>query len=518
MRNLANLLRRAASALALALLPLCMAAQAQAPNPSFVLLGYLQELNVANLNDPLSAGSMVVNGVKVTLPRNIYITMPGFYLTPADLFRGKHPGSAGTGLAAPARPSGLALKDANRPPVPFEVEVIGNIVGGEYIAGVVRMTQQGLNVGTGYIRSIDYAKGELLVGPDTGGPPVARVRINDPEGVYGRRNADKVGGRAFDERFGVDPGNASIVAMTGFPMCIPRVAPPAIDPRCPLTNRLPANSVVQGEGRRFTCGPVAAEPTAPAHWPAQADQRCRPTRPAPFMVGDYIEFSGMVTEDSPGSRTFFLAAHAILALAGIYTSPGVDPAYLVTEVGLVGTLGDPWPDIDQEETSRFRIVAFTTDPSRRVDVTVIDNDGTARNPPLAILDPSRVAQIGRVRVTLPAKSNFLPVARDIHLRVHPAPGNVAQLPPDPLPDNGLAKGEYTSPVSEYIFPENTRFGRPRSPVGVPFESFCFLNNGGEPLSTLGRNGPAIGRLAPFPDSGHAQPQSQADGVPACPPR
>ena len=139
-------------------------AQAQAPTPSFSLLGYLQEIDVTSLADPLSEGTLVVNGISVVLPRNLYITMPGQYLTVNDLFRGKQPGTAKTKLQDPVKPSGLALKDANRPPIPFEVDIIGNIVGDKYIAGVVHITQQGLNVGAGFIRSIDYAKGELLVG------------------------------------------------------------------------------------------------------------------------------------------------------------------------------------------------------------------------------------------------------------------------------------------------------------------------------------------------------------------
>lgn len=487
------------------LLSAALNAQAQAPTPSFGLLGYLQEIDVANLADPLSEGTLVVNGITVVLPRNLYITMPGQYLTVNDLFRGARPGTATTALAPAVKPSGLALKDANRTPIPFEVDIIGNIVGDKYIAGVVHLTQQGLNVGAGFIRSIDYDKGELLVGPEALGTPTARVRINDPAGVYGKTNAAKTGGAAFDDRFGSDPGNAPIAANTGFPMCIPRVAPPANDPQCPLANRAPETG--PSLGRRFTCGTVAAEPTAPAHAP------CQPGRPAPLKVGDYIAFNGMMTEDSPGSGTFFHAAHAMQVLAGIYTSPGANPAYVFIEEALMGTLGDPWPGIDQEETSRFRMVGFATDPSRRVDVFLVDPNVPGGERRLTTLQPSGVGQIGRIRVTLPAKSNFLPLTRDVRIRIEGLPE---------FTGSGLAQGQYTAPVGEYIYPENTRFGRPRSPVGVPFENFCFLKNGGERLATLGRDAlpeasrPLLGPLTPFPDSGHPNAQLRADGTPSCP--
>jgi hypothetical protein len=477
-------------------------AAAQTPLPSFTMLGYLQELDVADLADPLSAGSMKVNGIDVVLPRNLLIKMPGQYLTVNDLFRGPHPGSA-PALTPAAKPSGLALKDVPRPPIAFEVQVIGNIVGGAYVAGWANITQQDLNAGAGFIRAIDYAKGEMTVGPDTG-TATARVRINDPAGRYGLRNADKLGGAVIDERFASDPGNAPVSADTGFPMCIPRVAPPLNDPDCPLANRAPTPN----EGR-FTCGPVSAEPTAPAH------PGCQPGKPAPLQVGDYIAFNGMMTEDSPGSGSFFHAAHAVHAMAGIYTSPGANPAYVFIEEALIGTLGEPFPGIDQEETSRFRMVGFTTDPSRRVEVFLIDVVGANEiERRLTTLTPSPVAQIGRIRVTLPAKANFLPIPRDVRIRIEGhASVKVA---------GGLDSGQYTAPVSEYIYPENTRFGRPRLPVGVPFENFCFLKNGGAVLTTLGRGSPPdvsaipIGALLPFPASGHANSQRRADGSLACP--
>lgn len=477
-------------------------AHALTPTPSFSMLGYLQELDVDNLNDPLSAGSMVVNGVRIVLPRNLLIKMPGQYLTVNDLFRGPHPVSA-PGLAVAVKPSGLALKDVPRPAVPFEVQVIGNMVGNDYIAGWVNITQQGLNLGAGFIRAIDYDKGELLVGAPTGSA-TARVRINDPAGVYGQKNALKTGGSAFDERFASDPGNAPVAAATGFPMCIPRVAWPASDPTCPLSNRASAPNA-----GRFTCGTSTVDPTAPVL------PGCQPGKAAPLQVGDYISFAGMLTEDSPGSGTFFHAAHAVSAMTGIYTSPGVDPAYVFIEEAILGALGVPYPGIAQEETSRFRIVGFTTDPTRRVEVFLLDVNGTIETERrLTTLDPQRAGQIGRIRITLPAKANFLPVTRDVRIRIEGhTPVKVA---------GGLDSGQYTAPVGEYIYPENTLFGQPMSPVSVPFENFCFLRNGGGLLGTLGRDAlpaasrPLIGRLAPFPDSGHPDPQPRTNGLPACP--
>ncbi len=478
--------------------------EAQTPTPSFSLVGHLQQLDVTNLADPLSAGSMVVNGVRVTLPRNLLIKMPGQYLTVHDLFRGKHPGKA-PALVAASKPSGLALGDPapNRPAVPFEVNVIGDIVGGQYVAGWASISQLELSSGAGFIQSIDYATGALLVGPGGGGAAV-KVRINDPRGTYGKPNSAKGVGSAMDDRFAADPGNAPIVSQTGFPMCIPSTA--AGDPDCPLINR----GLGESE-RRFTCGPVAAEPTAPAR-PA-----CQSNKKAPLVVGDYITYSGMLTEETPGQ--WFVAAHAISSLTGIYTSPGANPAYVLIEEAIAGAVGAPFPapNDNQEQTSRFRIVGFTTDPTRRVEVFVIDTwqaDPSERERPLTTLDPQRVGQIGRIRVTLPAKANFLPITRDVRIRIE---GHTSVKVA-----NGLDSGQYTAPVGEYIYPENTRWGVPAYPISVPFESFCFLRNGGGALGTLGRDElatpnplrPNIGPLVPFPDSGQG-PQVKADGAPAC---
>ena len=244
----------------------------------------------------------------------------------------------------------------------------------------------------------------------------------------------------FDDRFASDAGNAPVSAETGFPMCLPRVAPPASDPLCPLKNRAPTPN----EGR-FTCGSVAFESTAPPHWPANPSLRCDPGLPAPLLVGDYVTFNGMLTEDAPGSGSFFHAAHAVHAMAGIYTSPGANPAYVFIEEALAGTLGEPYPGIDQEQTSRFRMVDFVTDPSRRVEVFLVDVAGSAETERrLTTLGPNAVAQVGRIRITLPAKANFLPMTREVRIRIE---GHTSTKVA-----GGLDSGQYTAPIAEFIYP------------------------------------------------------------------
>ena len=63
-------------------------APAQTPNPSFNLIGHIERFALTTPGDPLSAATMTVRGIPVTLPRSLLVTMPGHYMTAQDLFRG----------------------------------------------------------------------------------------------------------------------------------------------------------------------------------------------------------------------------------------------------------------------------------------------------------------------------------------------------------------------------------------------------------------------------------------------
>ena len=88
-------------------------ALAQTPNPSFNLIGHIERFALTAPGDPLSAATMTVRGIPVTLPRSLLITMPGQYMTAQDLFRGPQGGSTVQNA------SGLALADASPPRVAF---------------------------------------------------------------------------------------------------------------------------------------------------------------------------------------------------------------------------------------------------------------------------------------------------------------------------------------------------------------------------------------------------------------
>jgi hypothetical protein len=55
---------------------------------------------------------------------------------------------------------------------------------------------------------------------------------------------------------------------------------------------------------------------------------------APFQVGDYITYAGVLTNTDN-----LISVYEIINNVAIYTLPGVDPAYSVFEVAIIGTGG-----------------------------------------------------------------------------------------------------------------------------------------------------------------------------------
>lgn len=104
------------------------------------------------------------------------------------------------------------------------IKVFGNIVAGEPRAGIIEFSQVLGGGAQGYIESINYVDGSMKI---ANGPT---IRINDPNGRYGKAFTDI-------PEFTADDENPSISAFSGFPMCIPRVAPPTVDPLCPANSR-----------------------------------------------------------------------------------------------------------------------------------------------------------------------------------------------------------------------------------------------------------------------------------------
>ncbi|MGI8989917.1 MAG: hypothetical protein ACR2I2_10075 [Bryobacteraceae bacterium] len=520
----------------------------------FNLVGPIQTFTLDSPSDPLSGAKMKVNGITVTIPRNTILFFPARLLTPNDVFKFKpydHPHAV---AADPVFPnSGLALNDppAVRPLAAFEAAITGNIVSvagvPTYVAGLVHISQQSLNTSDGYILDIDYVKGELIVGPEAGtnlnDPPVTRVRLNDPPlsvpepraglGRFGK-------GGSFDERFTVDQDNATIRSATGFPMCIPRTNPATTDDAdCPKKNRPP-----DGVGflQRFTMGAIDAMQgiaIVPGVSPAPPHPECDARKQAPFVKGDRITFSGTLALDkSVTPPVTYVSAHTITAWLGIYTEPRKNPAYLSLEVSLIGTGGIPFAAAQETGpgrailggtfTTRLRIEALATDPTRAVEIFALDYTSSGAGPIIQrsmalaagsktrpkngpvgklTMPPSSKPPFGRLRLNVD-RANYLPPPREILIRYALQTGETQPqvAGQNPTIANGLWFGQYSAPVNEFLFPENLVYGE--RPIPNNFENFCFLFTGSGPLTTLGRTaGPLVGQLTPWPNSGHNTPQA-----------
>lgn len=501
----------------------------------------------------MAGGTITVNGQVVTIPRNTLFEMPAATISWAELFAlapkpyGFNTGPAPASLTQMQAQTGLAMTDVPTPLTTFEVTLLGNRIidpilhTDRYIAGLVFLSQQSLNIGQGHINFIDYSKGEIRVGgtindPNTG----TRVQINDPIGRFGIAHSP-------DLRFTIDEDNPTVHASSSYPMCIPRVAPTptSFDPLCPETNR-PRDPI---SGNPLTIIQMAPPPpqinptTDVAVITADPKPGDQPdaTRQMPFEVGDFVTFNGTLVNDPafvdpstgictpPGGSTkcpTIVSAWNLVASVGAFTWPGTMPAYVDIEVMLLGVAGDPNPLLPQEAVEKLVMIGFTTDFLSLVDSWAIDRDnctggtkdryyvtGNPSGPPLGALK-------GRFK-TRTVVGSFLPATREIRAVSRSLKGGAIYAgvfdstsspsgPGTPIPAglhtyaNGLLAGQYHAPNFTFIFPENLILGSPQVPLNL--QDFGFLVNGEGPYfpvdATLfglpGNSSVSTGQLTPWP--------------------
>lgn len=481
------------------------------PLAGFDMTGFIQEATRANVGSGsippiLRGGTLTINGIKMIVPNNTIVQFPASSWTWDQLFRPENSASIGY---TPARPNhaggrmGLALADSRLTNFPsFEVRVNGNIspdpVSGapRYIVGlIVPVSQQGFNASSGIINFIDYdgtvlgIPGRFRVGGVIGDATTGSLlEINDPVGRFGAAHSP-------DPRFTCDTNNPTISAVTGFPVGIPRVAPPAIDPLCPLTNR-PLNG-----DPSFPVDPFIAigAPLRTFSMPAPgAGIVPDATQQVPLMVGDWVDYSGTLMKIDPAgpntAANMFISVHTLTANLGIYTAPGTQPAYMNASV-LIGTngspvtAGDPPTVIPEERSTRITTEGFCTDSTNIVDFYAIDVDPASGAETLRLLG-SALPEAGPARPRgrwrfIVGKGAFTPVTREYIAKTRTGQtDNVA---------NGLTAGQYRLPCFDYIFTEGTVMGQPILPFN--FQDIPFLAQGNGPLNGTG---PVVGRLDPWP--------------------
>jgi hypothetical protein len=455
--------------------------------------------------------------------------------------------------------TGLALADAPATPAAAgsfpgffpscEVTVIGNIgttgVTGNppfIVAMILPVSQEIANAGAGFITAIDFQKGRFEVNGtlntlNTG----TVVEINDPVGRYGLAHSP-------DPRFRADTENPTVTSGNGFPMGIPRVAPPAIDLDRPTFNRplnpapgvttpFPHNAFLQVRAplMSFTM------PAAPAAGATKPD----PWKQVPFMVGDFVTFSGSLYKTHPNdpvtsfdptkpvsatnrpmNQQFYISANTVTAeKVEVITAAGsvaqVGPAYMSlehTKIGtgpavpppLVGRLIPPAPGIDGgvvpviEPKDNIRIIGFVTEPTAPVDIFAVDvNPANGQEQPRLLgsvipeVGPPGMGNRGRFRFDV-GKASVLPVTREFLVRTqHGTVPLTKQVGINGSQLDGLQSGQYQAPNFDYQIAD--------SPPGFPisasnFNTFPFLAKGEGPNQDIGGATVTIGPLTPFPPS------------------
>ena len=495
-------------------------------NPTqFDVTGFIQAatLDAACATDPLCGGTITVNHQVITVPKNTILQMPAAALTWQQVFAqapfpyGLNTGPVPSAGAAQAQ-TGLALRDVPAPLGTYEAHVVGNRVkdaagNDRYIAGLLFLAQHSLQSGQGFINFIDYATGEIYVGGTTlDNTTGARVKVNDPLGRFGRAWTP-------DQRFTIDEDNPTVRSESAYPMCTPRFAPPTPDSDCPQTNRPPDPASPSGFAMIFTM-PAIANVTA-----GSPD----PRKMAPFEIGDYVSYSGILVTDDATQPTVapappaagaaplgtYIAAFQVIGNVGLFTAPGDSLAYVATDVFILGVGGNTVAGA-AEATVRTRFEGFTTDPTRNILLYGLDVDACTGNetprPWGAIgVDPGppNGAVMGRWRFrppctgvsptdkacTPPPAGTFLPPTREMRAAIETATGSgvAAQSVLDangtPLPGSN----QYTGPIFEFLFPENAGVGTPIVPNN--FESMPFLTLGS---GLLEGTTSVVGQLDPWP--------------------
>ncbi len=416
----------------------------------------------------ITGGWIEVNNNVIRVPQSTVVIFPNTLLTWEEAFEL----NPNTHQTDPIIQTGLAMSDTVRFPGTYDPA----------------------NFTQGFIEKFDYANGVMYVNG-------IRIQINDPKITFTVPNPDGTpatpltvltkgrysAGQSPDPRFAVDQGNPTVSSQTGYPMCIPAVSPyidgsdgsagqsltllnpeNLQDPQCPEKNRPRDPTTGATLLPIFTMNAPGAGSVVENPIPQD------PYVEMPFEVGDYVNIIGTLEVDANGP--YITATDIENTSVGAYTWPGTDPAYIHIDVVIQGTGGVPNNFFPQEAGVRTRVEGFTTDISRQVDVSAVDQDCngnlTFREPAWASNfpvepGPPGVGVKGRWRMRFPQGGNFLPAVQNVGARVSgSSPGKNK---------NGLTYAEYQLPSGEFIFPENLVPGS--RPPRFNFEDIFYLDNG-----------------------------------------
>ena len=296
------------------------------------IIGEIERISINNLNDPWSAGEIVVGGQIVIIPRNLLCDLPANRLTLQQVF------AQAPAACVAAGESGLAKVDTCNTSGAggFAAISANRVANGNVIAGDV-LIQKGAELLSGVVTYINYNQGYFRLNGLPNSPTTGvMVRLNDPDSRHTiQRGLGCIPGSqncSPDPRFMLDKDNYTNVFGTGYPLCIPSaVARPfaglPATPGVPLLPPSTAQAAANGTGD-VLCPSTNRTPGVVTE-PAVADSR----RLAPIVVGDHMTAEGNF-ETINGVR--FLSAHTTKVGKGLTTRPvPTQPDYIfLDEIGI----------------------------------------------------------------------------------------------------------------------------------------------------------------------------------------
>ncbi|KXJ86525.1 hypothetical protein Micbo1qcDRAFT_219067, partial [Microdochium bolleyi] len=317
----------------------------------------------------------------------------------------------------------------------YEVNVIGNFINGVPWAAQILTWQFAEGLNSGFIESINQAEGTMKI---RAGPT---LRISDPNAVF------SVGytGAPF---FTADDQSPSISSFSGFPMCIPRNSS---DSLCPATNR-----PFQGSGTFTAPNPLVM---------------------APFLVGDFVTFSGIKRGNE------FICFSIVAMNVQILTLGTV--VYVRMEEALLG-IANVNPNAELAES---RIIGFTSNNRARVALYAMDID-----PCTGAVTDRIIAEMGLRN----AEQNQFRYRADIlsgYARDYRAVAEINGVPQTRRTINGLLAGSYVQPVNVWVHGEQVIPGT--APPPNDFSEMPWLTKG----VGADADGNIWGPLEPFPQTG-----------------
>lgn len=329
------------------------------------LIGEVERIILDRPGDLFSSGILEVSGMRVVIPTNLLIRLPGRFSTLQELFSQASP------ECVAKKQTGLALADDCF----FErrgatATILANRTSsGSVVAGEVGLVK-GNEFVTGVVTYIDHPQGYFRLNGDPVYPASkatgVMVRMNDPTARHSIQNGLGCSGTlncSADTRFQSDPDNYLVAFVTGYPACIPSTVAGA--KRGAVVKFDSVKGLVSGTDARC---PIANRPTNAATTDVADSQFF-----APIKLGDSLNATGNFEHVGIGlNRAYFLSAHTIQVHAGLRTTPG-KPDYLTFSETLLEVAGF------SRNRARGSWLGFSTDPDSQFDLYRLAIDPTDPN-------------------------------------------------------------------------------------------------------------------------------------------